>query len=758
MLRISNCVVLVNHKSGNGHAKKLFEYILQEKLKRAGIPFSIVEVPTLPIPSRMPFPRAAAPAALSSSLLPSSSLSAADGSFFSSPSWMGLMKEPAVKALVLCGGDGTLHHVANALHRAWYRSHLCAAGGGGEDDDGCPRSSPVRKRRSTLSSPDSASSVSFASVEGEEEGQERREREKRREEEVKDEAPFWEKPIVLLPAGVHNTVAYHVGITSPEQSIVSFSLARPESIRVWEIRRVRVQGGGGGGGEWSGLEMWKGEIGGDPQGSSSLPSVPPPPPRCAFISHLVCGVLVEQWWCYHYWREEWNRRLALPTIDATTEAFTYPASSGGGGVDTRASFSLPKGFMSGGGTFDLVSASSSSSSFSLSPLSPLRTLGIYLLRFLSTAYALYGTARERRVVWCDISVTIADPRPSPSTPPFSSSSSSFSSPPPTATRINRHDLPHTSTTFQNHPPPPPPSSSTHDSSLRPHDTRECHLKGPFQLVVASPFPSQGASCWLTPTANPRAGKLTVVVVTEEASSLRLWHLLRREAPTGDILEEDGVHLFSNVIGMEMIPHSLSSRVPEQRKRRWWWRGGGDVASCRTTSTTSSSSTTITSRAPAAPSGITSPADAGWRSFVEPFLPSWWRRRRRRDILEEEREEGQPLWHRSYSPSASSPLPPPAHRHDDEHGGDAAHSDEASFSAGSDSPHENERKGKREENSHAPSGSVPSARRGGEQEKKVEKDVSCSLFHVLIDGELASLDAEEKLVVCPTSHCLHICAC
>lgn len=76
-------------------------------------------------------------------------------------------------------------------------------------------------------------------------------------------------------------------------------------------------------------------------------------------------------------------------------------------------------------------------------------------------------------------------------------------------------------------------------------------EGPLRMLLAAQMPLQHGGYSLTPRASHRQGRLTVTVATAEASRLRMWHLLRREAIEGEVLEEDGVAVHEAVEGLHI---------------------------------------------------------------------------------------------------------------------------------------------------------------------------------------------------------------
>lgn len=520
MLRISKCVVLINHKAGNGHAKHLFEYILQDTLKRAGIPHSIIDVPHTPLSTTTTTTSSA-----SSSSVPYFSTDTAASS--SDRAWVTLLQDPSVKALVLCGGDGTLHDVTNVLHRQWYRSGLgteCArlslthpkekVKEEEVETDGVAHTTPTAcssERRvphhslphsSVAKGPPLPSSSSSS-----------------------DSLAWWRKPLILLPSGVRNSMAYHVGITTPEQTIVSFAAGRTEPIRVWELRL-------GGTNEVVEEEARHAENQNDtPPTPTPTPTTTLPPPNeekgeamwekgrrpptdgiRAFHSYIWCGVVVQQHQCWCRLRERWNEYMTLPFISATGAPLGAAAAP-----SVRV---LPMGFMSGGGgSHSRTPLSFSTMSLSFSFFS---RWSHAWLQLLSTVYALFCVPLSKRCLWVDVWLTLPATSPPPSLAVSSSSS------------------------------PPPHESLSADPAAAPQ-TVVYRLQGPFQLLAVSPFPSQGASCWLTPAARPRSGRLCVTLATARATPLRLLHLLRREVPCGDVLEEDGVCVIPDVLRVQWTP-------------------------------------------------------------------------------------------------------------------------------------------------------------------------------------------------------------
>ncbi|ORC91042.1 uncharacterized protein TM35_000074660 [Trypanosoma theileri] len=76
------------------------------------------------------------------------------------------------------------------------------------------------------------------------------------------------------------------------------------------------------------------------------------------------------------------------------------------------------------------------------------------------------------------------------------------------------------------------------------------VQSPIKLLIASQMPLQHRYYTLTPTATYKHSTLSVTYATAEATRLRLWHLLSREAVEGVILKEDGVCECSGVSELE----------------------------------------------------------------------------------------------------------------------------------------------------------------------------------------------------------------
>ncbi|CAD2218267.1 hypothetical protein AGDE_02382 [Angomonas deanei] len=77
------------------------------------------------------------------------------------------------------------------------------------------------------------------------------------------------------------------------------------------------------------------------------------------------------------------------------------------------------------------------------------------------------------------------------------------------------------------------------------------FSAPLRMLIASQMPLQHGGYSLTPFAMYRHHALSATIATTEASRLRLWHLLSREAVDGLIEEEDGVHTLSNIQKIEL---------------------------------------------------------------------------------------------------------------------------------------------------------------------------------------------------------------
>lgn len=75
--------------------------------------------------------------------------------------------------------------------------------------------------------------------------------------------------------------------------------------------------------------------------------------------------------------------------------------------------------------------------------------------------------------------------------------------------------------------------------------------GPLRMLVAAQLPQLQAGYSLTPTATYHQGRLTVTTATDDVTRLRMWHLLRREAREGYVLEEDGVAVHEGMQGLRI---------------------------------------------------------------------------------------------------------------------------------------------------------------------------------------------------------------
>lgn len=77
----------------------------------------------------------------------------------------------------------------------------------------------------------------------------------------------------------------------------------------------------------------------------------------------------------------------------------------------------------------------------------------------------------------------------------------------------------------------------------------------LRMVLASALPVQYGRYSLTPNIRMGRQQLSVCVATEEVTRSRMFHLLRREALRGEVLEEDGVALHGpDVRELELAPH------------------------------------------------------------------------------------------------------------------------------------------------------------------------------------------------------------
>ncbi|KAK7200643.1 Diacylglycerol kinase catalytic domain containing protein [Novymonas esmeraldas] len=79
----------------------------------------------------------------------------------------------------------------------------------------------------------------------------------------------------------------------------------------------------------------------------------------------------------------------------------------------------------------------------------------------------------------------------------------------------------------------------------------------IRLLVASQMPQLQPGYSLTPTATYHRRRLTVATATSEATRLRLWHLLHREAREGYVVAEDGVAVHEDVRGLHLDVAAVS---------------------------------------------------------------------------------------------------------------------------------------------------------------------------------------------------------
>lgn len=230
MLRFVKCAVVVSRTAGNGRGRHLFETILAHRLKKAGVTYKIVEVPRENWRTeRTPHEEVG-------------STEVGD--------WVSALKEPTTDALIVCGGDGSLLHVARGIHRQWER-HMIS-------ERGKEKEETAAGGRESVPQPNPPPT------------------------------PCWEKPIVLFPIGVHNTVAFHWCIRHPAQTISSFIAARTEAVCVWQLqRRLPVTG--------------------------TAPASTMTVKGCC-LTAVVLGCLVEEQQRYQRFRSEWNQVVALPAI------------------------------------------------------------------------------------------------------------------------------------------------------------------------------------------------------------------------------------------------------------------------------------------------------------------------------------------------------------------------------------------------------------------------------------------------------------
>ncbi|AAZ11746.1 Diacylglycerol kinase catalytic domain containing protein, putative [Trypanosoma equiperdum] len=81
------------------------------------------------------------------------------------------------------------------------------------------------------------------------------------------------------------------------------------------------------------------------------------------------------------------------------------------------------------------------------------------------------------------------------------------------------------------------------------------IQSPMKMLLASQMPFQHRHYTLTPNATFKRGSMCVTHATHEATRMRLWHLLSREAIEGVVLNEDGVGESVDVTGLEFTLHA-----------------------------------------------------------------------------------------------------------------------------------------------------------------------------------------------------------
>eukprot|EP00796_Vickermania_ingenoplastis_P011638 gene11638-8023_t len=526
---VRSCAALVNTKAGNGVAKKLFEGVLQTRLKQAGVSHWIAEVPRrslAPSPEAEGMQRQRKEVEASTTcaghteslgdpirqeqLLRSSALPLTGADL----PWDALLAHPAVQALVVCGGDGTIHHVANTLQRHWVEQQQLqqksparsgaekpikstaasverekeeaeVAGGAAQhpDETGGKKVSPLTVSSSPYQKSDQTAEAAAPAADA-----------TRRS----SSASSWvRKPIVLLPAGATNNVAFQLGLDSPERAVTGLVLPRTEKVWIWELRRygagrpsltdsenASLHGGGSSAAPLASSSATEGRaVAGGTDGRRANTRTgcdgddinEKEVGRCAVVSHVLFGVLAAEQRYWQQLRREWNQFVALPQLSAATQKQT-PADAAAAAAEVPTSNTDLSAYASG----------------SFARIGSGWARGCTLL--LATLVARYRRRQQQRLAVPGDLTLILDP-----------------------------------------------SSSEHRA-----ESDVVHLKGPFQLVVASAFPSQTPTCWLTPAADPRSRLLSVTLVTPEASAARLWHLVRHEGAEAEVLEEDGVQCFNRV--------------------------------------------------------------------------------------------------------------------------------------------------------------------------------------------------------------------
>lgn len=482
--------------------------------------------------------------------------------------WCSLMSSSSVQCLFVCGGDGTLRRVANTLQESyhsrsrvkvtpppplfgWQCSSMCSASSENLASSGKQESRMSRKTTTTITSGRDLCALggngnAHNQVKVTETENDHQEEPLNRcgKEDVGSGSWWWRKPIVLVPTGTRNSVASHLGVTSAERSLRSFAAGRTEKLWVWALTTH--------------CGVSDDHERPPPHGYAS-----PSPPREAslhetrtyFVSYLLLGWLAKEEVVWQSWRREWNEFVALPRLAARP---------------TRGASVVCESC-----TTSYVPSSSYSS-----------VVGHQLLRWWSHLYALQWWRPRRRLIYADLFLRIdgADVSRTTSGSGYDvrrqnnveesihgevdddddedrkGESMSFD-------RCGDHER-GTSRCALLH--------SGHDDDIRERQSKGGWIRvaGPLQLLVVAALPSQGEMCWLTPSAEPRSRLLSVTVADATASSLRLWHLARREARSGHILEEDGVKIFERVTDVQIVFHP-SSRYTENLRRTAKGGGGGE---------------------------------------------------------------------------------------------------------------------------------------------------------------------------------------
>lgn len=360
------------------------------------------------------------------------------------------------------------------------------------------------------------------------------------------------KPVVMLPCGESNNIASHFGVSAPERGITSFVLARAEPLWVWE-------------GHHFSLRKPTRQTNNDDEASNSSNNTDTSARRSfLFLSHVIFGVAAQERRAWEALRSEWNQLVALPSL--------------GGGPERSVVGSEAAAYSAAAGVGRWCRAVLRRFTLAYT-LWPPQALWARLLASTSSLLSWRGSESHRhagedqqgglracrgrrvgttRYVYCDLTYRTA-PRTGTADAVDADGEGRESSM-PSVTAIS-------STAGKRHHSlePPSPASTTSSSQSKSNNSNKNNshtikgggyrtIIGPFVLLVLSTLPSQTSDCWLTPSARHRDGELSITLATAAATPFRIWHLLRREAPTGEITEEDGVQCLHRVV---------------EARLRWW---------------------------------------------------------------------------------------------------------------------------------------------------------------------------------------------